>query len=136
MFPLSGGISKDTILASGLQLGGFWGYLAFVGGVVGALLTGLYASRLMFVVFRGEPSEYAAAHAPHHTEHGEGPRTMMIPVYILTVLAATAGILQFPGVTHCVLRLARTDRLRRRADARAEHLERLDRDHRAPPPPA
>jgi NADH-quinone oxidoreductase subunit L len=100
VFPLSGGISKDTILASGLEVGGFWGYLAFVGGVVGALLTGLYASRLMFVVFRGEPSEYAAHHAPHHTEHGEGPRTMLIPVYILTVLAAVAGILQFPGVTH------------------------------------
>ena len=100
VFPLSGGISKDTILASGLELGGFWGYLAFVGGVVGALLTGLYASRLMFVVFRGEPSEYAAEHAPHHTEHGEGPQTMLIPVYILTVLAAVAGLLQFPGVTN------------------------------------
>ena len=100
VFPLSGGISKDTILASGLELGGFWGYLAFIGGAVGALLTGLYASRLMFVVFRGEPSEYAAEHAPHHTEHGEGPRTMLIPVYILTVLAAVAGLLQFPGVTH------------------------------------
>jgi NADH-quinone oxidoreductase subunit L len=100
VFPLSGGISKDTILASGLELGGFWGYLAFVGGAVGALLTGLYASRLMFVVFRGEPSEYAAEHAPHHTEHGEGPRTMLIPVYILTVLAAVGGLLQFPSVTH------------------------------------
>ena len=26
VFPLSGGISKDAILASGLELGGFWGY--------------------------------------------------------------------------------------------------------------
>ena len=100
VFPLSGGISKDAILASGLELGGFWGMLAFIGGVVGALLTGLYASRLMFVVFRGPPSEYAAEHAPHHTEHGEGPRSMMIPVYILTVLAAVAGVVQIPGVTH------------------------------------
>ena len=99
IFPLSGGISKDSILASGLQLGGFWGYLAFVGGVVGALLTGLYASRLMFVVFRGEPSEFAAHEAPHHTEHGEGPRSMLIPIYILTVLSVIAGVLQFPGVT-------------------------------------
>jgi NADH-quinone oxidoreductase subunit L len=99
VFPLSGGISKDSILASGLTLGGFWGYLAFVGGVLGALLTGLYASRLMFVVFRGEPSEYAAHHAPHHTEHGEGPRSMLIPIYILTVLSVIAGILEFPGLT-------------------------------------
>jgi NADH-quinone oxidoreductase subunit L len=99
VFPLSGGISKDTILASGLQLGGFWGYLAFIGGVLGALLTGLYASRLMFVVFRGEPSEHAAHHAPHHTEHGEGPWTMLVPIYILTVLSVIAGVLEFPGVT-------------------------------------
>jgi NADH-quinone oxidoreductase subunit L len=100
VFPLAGGISKDAILASGLELGGFWGTLAFVGGALGALLTGLYASRLMFVVFRGQPSAYAAQHAPHHTEHGEGPRTMLIPVYILTGLAVVAGLLQIPGVTH------------------------------------
>jgi NADH-quinone oxidoreductase subunit L len=100
VFPLSGGISKDAILASGLELGGFWGTLAFVGGALGALLTGLYASRLMFVVFRGPPSEYAAQHAPHHTEHGEGPRSMLIPVYILAVLAIVAGVVQFPGITH------------------------------------
>jgi NADH-quinone oxidoreductase subunit L len=100
VFPLSGGISKDAILASGLELGGFWGTLAFVGGAIGALLTGLYASRLMFVVFRGPPSEYAAQHAPHHTEHGEGPRSMLIPVYILAVLAIVAGVVQFPGIFH------------------------------------
>jgi NADH-quinone oxidoreductase subunit L len=100
VFPLSGGISKDAILASGLELGGFWGTLAFVGGAIGALLTGLYASRLMFVVFRGPPSEYAAQHAPHHTEHGEGPRSMLIPVYILAALAIVAGVVQFPGITH------------------------------------
>ena len=55
---------------------------------------------------------------------------MLIPVYILTVLAAIAGFLQFPGVTHFFSELARADRLRRRADARAEHVERLDRDRR------
>ena len=100
VFPLSGGISKDAILASGLEVGGFWGTLAFVGGTAGALLTGLYASRLMFVVFRGPPSEHAAHHAPHHTEHGEAPRSMLIPVYILTALTVVAGLLQFPGLTH------------------------------------
>ena len=97
VFPLSGGISKDAILASGLELGGFWGMLAFIGGVVGALLTGLYASRLMFVVFRGQPSEYAAEHAPHHTEHGEGPRTMLIPVYILTSSPPPPACSRFPA---------------------------------------
>ena len=90
----------------------------------------------MFVVFRGEPSEYAAEHAPHHTEHGEGPRTMLIPVYILTVLAAIAGVLQIPGRHALLLRLARADRLRRRADAGAVDVERLDRDRRGHQRPA
>ena len=100
VFPLSGSISKDAILASGLELGGTWGYLAFVGGTIGALLTGLYASRLMFVVFWGKATDHAAHHAPHHTEHGEGPRSMLIPVYVLSALAVVAGILQFPSVTN------------------------------------
>jgi NADH-quinone oxidoreductase subunit L len=100
VFPLSGGLSKDSILAAGLELGDGWGHLAFFGGVAGAVLTGLYASRLMFTVFRGAPSEYAAKHAPHHTEHGEGPRTMLYPVYILAALAVVAGVVQFPGLSH------------------------------------
>ena len=136
VFPLSGGISKDAILASGLELGGFWGMLAFIGGVVGALLTGLYASRLMFVVFRGQPSEYAAEHAPHHTEHGEGPRTMLIPVYILTVLRRRRRRAPDSRRHALLLRLARADRLRRRADAGAVDVERLDRDRSWPPAPA
>ena len=45
---------------------------------------------------------------------------MLIPVYILTVLAAVAGVLQIPGRHALLLRLARADRLRRRADARAD----------------
>jgi NADH-quinone oxidoreductase subunit L len=100
VFPLSGSLSKDPIIASGIDLGGFWGYLAFFGGSVGALLTGLYGFRLLFLVFHGEPSPFAAEHAPHHTEHGEGPLTMLVPVYVLTALAALAGILQVPDVTH------------------------------------
>ena len=53
IFPLSGSMSKDDILASGLAVGGTWGDLAFYGGAVGAVLTGIYAFRMLLVVFRG-----------------------------------------------------------------------------------
>jgi NADH-quinone oxidoreductase subunit L len=102
ILPFSGGFSKDAIIASGLQLGGFWGWLAFLGGLLGALVTGIYAFRLLFLVFHGEPSAYAAEHAPHHTEHGEGPVTMLVPVYVLAALAAVGGILGIPGVTSSI----------------------------------
>jgi NADH-quinone oxidoreductase subunit L len=102
IFPLSGSMSKDLILSAGLEAGGSWGHLAFVCGVIGALITGIYAFRLLFLTFRGEPSEFAAGEAPHHVAHGEAPWTMMWPVYILAVLAAIAGALHFPGETHYI----------------------------------
>ncbi len=99
-FPLiSSAASKDSILAAGLEVGGTWGTLAFVGGVAGALLTGIYASRLMYVVFHGPTADQAAHDAEHHTAHGEGPATMTLPVYILAALTLVAGFLQFPSLT-------------------------------------
>jgi NADH-quinone oxidoreductase subunit L len=102
IFPLSGSMSKDLILGSGLEVGGTWGDIAFFGGLLGALLTGIYAFRMLFLAFRGEPSETATAEAPHHTEHGEAPWTMLWPVYILAVLSAVAGVLNIPGATHSI----------------------------------
>jgi NADH-quinone oxidoreductase subunit L len=98
IFPFSGGFSKDSIIASGLADGTWVGYLAFGAGLAGAFLTGVYAFRLLFVVFLGRPSAYAAEVAPQHTAHGEAPGTMMWPVYILAVLSIVGGALQIPGV--------------------------------------
>jgi NADH-quinone oxidoreductase subunit L len=100
IFPLSGGFSKDAIIGSGLAADTWAGWLAFGAGVCGAFLTGVYAFRLLFLVFHGRPSEYAAVEAPRHTAHGEGPSTMLWPVYLLAVLTAVAGVLQIPGATH------------------------------------
>ncbi|CAA9530981.1 MAG: NADH-ubiquinone oxidoreductase chain L [uncultured Thermoleophilia bacterium] len=98
--PFSGGWSKDAILSSGLEVGGAIGWVAWVAGIVGAFLTGLYSFRLLFLVFYGESSPYAADEAPKHTDHGEGPATMLWPVYALAALATVGGLLQIPGVTH------------------------------------
>ena len=92
--PFSGFFSKDPIIASTLNIG-WYGYVFWVCGVVGALLTGIYTFRLWFLVFPGEPSPFVREH--HHRHHGlEGPWTMLVPVGILAVLATVGGWIQFP----------------------------------------
>src|SRR3954463_9153132 len=113
--PFSGFFSKDSILAAALDHG-WYGQLLWVAGMVGTFLTGLYAFRLVFSVFWGEPSAFvrrhlmsgAPAHAREghlshgeHEEHmhgGEGPFSMTATVGVLTVLAAIGGFLQFAGI--------------------------------------
>ena len=88
--------SKDAILASALADGGALGWTLYVGGLLGALLTGMYSFRLYFIVFHGKPA------TPHgddeHAHHGEGSRWMTIPVGVLAFGATFAGLLQIPGV--------------------------------------
>ena len=96
--PLSGFFSKDSILASALASGGY-GQLLFAAGLVGALLTGIYSFRLLFIVFLGEPSPLVREH-DHGPGHSEGPWTMTVPVAILAVLAVVGGWLQVAGVWH------------------------------------
>ncbi|MFM9124267.1 MAG: NADH-quinone oxidoreductase subunit L, partial [Actinomycetota bacterium] len=101
IFPLSGGFSKDAILASALEVGTPLAWVAYIGGLAGALLTGIYTFRLMFLVFHRRMSPYAEAVAPKAVKHhGEGPSSMLWPVYILTLGAAIVGFLQVPGLTH------------------------------------
>jgi NADH-quinone oxidoreductase subunit L len=110
--PLSGFWSKDGIISSALAEGGTLGYSLLLLGLLGALLTGAYTFRLYYLVFHGPPSElvleHAAGHVPGHTRedahghdahgHAEGPLSMLIPVGVLTVLAAIGGLLVIPGV--------------------------------------
>ena len=96
--PLSGFFSKDSILASALASGGY-GQLLFAAGLVGALLTGLYTFRLLFIVFLGEPSPLVREH-DHGPAHSEGPWTMTVPVGVLAVLAAIGGWVQIAGIWH------------------------------------
>ena len=92
----SGFWSKDGIVSAAFASGDALGYTLYVAGLVGALLTGLYTTRLYFAVFRGEPSDFVKEHA--HEGHGEGPRSMTIPVGVLTVLATIGGLVVIPGV--------------------------------------
>ena len=96
--PFAGFFSKDSILAAGLDRG-WYGILLTAVGLVGAFLTGLYAFRLYFIVFTGEPSAFAREH--FHAHHGkEGPLSMRWTVGTLALLSAVGGFLQFAPLWH------------------------------------
>jgi NADH-quinone oxidoreductase subunit L len=98
IFPFAGFFSKDSILAAALDRGWF-GVTIFAIGQVGAFLTGLYAFRLFFIVFTGEPSAFAREH--FHSHHGkEGPLSMVWTVGALAVLSCIGGFLQFAPFWH------------------------------------
>jgi NADH-quinone oxidoreductase subunit L len=102
LFPLAGFWSKDEILAGASQLGD--GYTAFlVVGVLGALMTAAYMTRVVYLTFYGEfrgDTHHGDAHGDHgDTHHGEphesGPR-IVAPLYILSGLAIVAGFANIP----------------------------------------
>jgi len=96
--PFAGFFSKDSILAAALDRG-WYGDLIFVAGELGALLTGIYAFRLFFIVFTGEPSPFAREH--FHAHHGkEGPLSMRWTVGVLAALSVVGGFLQFAPLWH------------------------------------
>ncbi len=94
--PFSGFFSKDSILAA-LLANGWYGEILWVAGMIGTFLTGLYAFRLLFIVFWGEPSPFVREHF-HALRRDLPGLSMAIPVGVLTVLAAVGGFIQFAGV--------------------------------------
>ena len=75
IFPFAGFFSKDAIIASALDHG-WYGDVIYVACLAGAFLTGLYAFRLFFIVFTGEPSAFAREHFHRHHDQ-EGPISML-----------------------------------------------------------
>src|SRR5918994_1736240 len=121
----SGFFSKDEILGFAAERGGsFW--IIVVGGYLGALLTGIYAFRIIFRVFYGEPCEEARSleqgkqfHAePANPATGEREDTdvgfpgehfiaermwpMAAAMAVLGVLATVGGYVQIPGVDEVI----------------------------------
>jgi NADH-quinone oxidoreductase subunit L len=91
IFPLAGFWSKDEILADAWE-DRPW---VFVVALTGVFLTALYVGRMLFLTFGGE---YKGGEEPEHGEHAafskphESPSLMLIPLVILAVLAAVAGL--------------------------------------------
>jgi NADH-quinone oxidoreductase subunit L len=126
-FPgFSGYFSKDEILAFAAERGGaYWSI--YIAGTVGALLTAVYAFRMVFRCFFGPPSPEARELEQGHLPHAEpvnpmtgepedsdvgypGPghhiaereRAMQVPIGLLAFLSIFGGVLQIPGVTHVI----------------------------------
>jgi NADH-quinone oxidoreductase subunit L len=87
----SGFFSKDEILYSVIALPNGHTLLFFV-GVITAALTAIYTGRMMTITFYGE--DRLSHEAKHHLH--ESPATMLIPLYVLAVLAAFGGFLGVP----------------------------------------
>ena len=96
LFPLAGFWSKDEILASAFAKGGFFLILWLI-GVITALITAFYMTRLIILTFYGDKRWDEGAH-PH-----ESPWTMTIPLIVLALLSAVAGLWNTPvrlGLEH------------------------------------
>ncbi|HET6772829.1 MAG TPA: NADH-quinone oxidoreductase subunit L [Acidimicrobiales bacterium] len=113
--PFSGFFSKDEILLFAWGSGGAQGKALWAIGLVTALLTAFYMSRLVFMVFYGEyrgdeplpvvsgGAEAAGGEAaavehpqPAHAEPHESPWLMTAPLVVLAVLSATAEVINLP----------------------------------------
>jgi NADH-quinone oxidoreductase subunit L len=70
--PFSGFFSKDEILADIASRGGGW-WVFYVAGYIGAILTAVYAWRMIFRAFWGEPCAEARELEEGHIHHAEAP---------------------------------------------------------------
>lgn len=102
-FPfLSGFWSKDLVLETALApanhgLGAEWAFTAlFFMGIVTAFMTAFYMFRMWFMTFRGKEGE-ATRHA-----HGESPKSMTIPLIILSVFALGSGLGILFGLSNAI----------------------------------
>jgi len=85
----SGFWSKDEILATVFERGG-WFVVLWAVGIVTAALTAFYMSRLLFLTFFGEGRWEEGIH-PH-----ESPAIMTMPLVGLAVLATVGGLVNTP----------------------------------------
>ncbi|HUP69319.1 MAG TPA: NADH-quinone oxidoreductase subunit L [Acidimicrobiales bacterium] len=87
VFPLAGFWSKDEILL-GASENGYKFFLLI--GLAGAFMTACYMTRCVYLTFFGE---YRGHGHPH-----ESPPAITIPLIVLAVLSAAAGLLNAPGI--------------------------------------
>ena len=94
--PLAGFFSKDSILAAAMHRGAF-GFSLWVIGLIGVFLTAVYAFRMLFIVFHGEPSPFVRGH--FHALRRDVPGIALgAPVAVLAVLSVIGGWIQFAPI--------------------------------------
>ncbi len=88
--PFSGFFSKDEILAAAFAHSTTF----YVVGVITAGLTSFYMFRMMYLTFWGK---FRGTHEQEHHLH-ESPANMTIPLIVLAILSAVAGMIGVPAV--------------------------------------
>ncbi|MBR7152954.1 MAG: NADH-quinone oxidoreductase subunit L [Candidatus Methanomethylophilaceae archaeon] len=94
-FPFFSGFwSKDLVLEIAMEAGSHevWFTVLWVIAVITAFMTAFYMFRMWFMTFMGEEG-----HATQHC-HGESPKTMTVPLMILSVFAFASGFLILVGL--------------------------------------
>lgn len=90
--PFAGFFSKEEILAAAFHSN----KLVFVVAIITAAITAFYMFRLYFNIFWSKERVEQHSHDDHaHENHGEGTKTMLIPLIILGLLAFGAGFIPF-----------------------------------------
>lgn len=101
----AGFYSKDAIIELAYAAGGDTGMIAYIVGVLVALLTSFYSWRLMFLTFWGTPRWIESEHIQHSVHKTpetaedltggyhphESPLNMLVPLGILSIGAIAAG---------------------------------------------
>ena len=87
--PFAGFWSKDEILASTFANGG-WFFVLWIMGLITAMLTAFYMTRMLLMTFYGE-SKWAEGIEPH-----ESPVTMVGPLVALAGLSIVGGLINTP----------------------------------------
>lgn len=88
--PFSGFFSKDEILAAAYVHNPIY----YAIGVITAMLTSFYMFRMMFLTFWGT---FRGTHEQEHHVH-ESPLSMTLPLIVLAILSAIAGMIGVPHV--------------------------------------
>jgi NADH-quinone oxidoreductase subunit L len=91
--PLAGFFSKDAILSSSFEHGGF-GRLFWAVGLFTAGLTAFYMFRVVSLTFYGR---FRGSHEQEHHVH-ESPTSMTLPLIVLAVLSVVGGWVGLPAV--------------------------------------
>jgi NADH-quinone oxidoreductase subunit L len=90
LIPFVGFFSKEQILGAAFSKpDDTLALIVWVIGFVTALITGFYTGRMWWMSFAGKPSPERPVEHPH-----EAPPVMLIPVFILAVLATIGGLIQ------------------------------------------
>lgn len=88
ILPFSGFFSKDEILAHAYEHNKIY----WVAGILTSVMTCFYMFRLYFLTFKGK---FRGTHEQEHHLH-ESPKSMTIPLMVLTVLSVFGGLLGIP----------------------------------------